>query len=198
MEQVLTEYKKDLSIFRRQPDGSLKMKTGADSPNPTPSNPLQYQADKNRKEPNIAFHTVETENISAEQMAKNIETVKSLDIEFHKCFVRHDADAALDYYADNATLLPLGKKMVRGSEALSTYIKEGMKEAELVNNNQRIIDVGGTDKMIYIINKFTWQFKPPDNPQQIHSIPGKGIHVWQKQPDGEWKILLDIYNVDVP
>jgi len=197
MEQVLTDYKKDLSIFRRQPDGSLKMKTGADSPNPAPSNPQQYQADRNNKEPRIVFHTIETENISPEQMAKNIETIKALDIEFHNCFVRQDADGAVGYYADDATLLPFGKKMVRGSEALSAYIRESMREAELVNINQNIIDAGGTDKMIYLINKFTWQFKTPDNPQQVHSIPGKGIHIWQKQPNGEWKILLDIHNIDV-
>jgi beta-lactamase regulating signal transducer with metallopeptidase domain/ketosteroid isomerase-like protein len=196
--QVLTDYKKSLFIAKQQPDGSFKMVAVADSLDPVPFDPLKYQADKNNKEPHIVFHTVETENISTEQMAKNIETVKALDIEFHKCFVRHDADAALDYYADDATLLPLGKKMVRGREALSTYIKEGMKEAELVNNNQRIIDVGGTDKMIYIINEFTWQFKTPGNPQQINSMPGKGIHVWQKQPDGQWKLLLDIYNISVP
>lgn len=196
MRYVMTDYQKDISVYLRQPDGSYKMEVGADNSDPAPADARQYQADKEKS--NVVIHTVETQALSADQMAKNIEAVKALDLEFHECFVRHDADAALNYYAEDAMLLPLNQNIVRGKTSLSSFIKDGMKEAELINNNQQILDAGGTDGMIYILNQFNWQFKTPDNPQEIQSFPGKGIHVWQKQPDGQWKILLDLYNISIP
>ena len=30
------------------------------------------------------------------------------------------------------------------------------------------------------------------------SDKGKYLTVWKKQPDGSWKVLLDIYNSDLP
>ena len=141
---------------------------------------------------------METKAISPDQLAQDIETVKNLDLEFHKCFIQRDAAAALAYYADDAILMPLDKNIVRGKADLTVDIENGIKEAELVNSNQQIIGAGGNDKMIYIANKFLWQFKNPSDPQEIQSFPGKGVHVWQKQPDGNWKILIDIYNVSMP
>jgi ketosteroid isomerase-like protein len=30
-----------------------------------------------------------------------------------------------------------------------------------------------------------------------YTIPGKSLHVWQRQADGSWKILLDLNNMDI-
>ncbi len=196
MRFVMTDYHKDLFVVQRQPGGSYKMVVGADSLNPAPANPWKYKAEKS-KEPSIVFHDVKTKKISDAQMVENIETVKALDIEFHKCFIRHDAQAALEYYSDDTILLPLKEEIVRGKKAVSNFIINNMDKS-LIDNNQQIIGAGGTDTMIYIANKFTWEFQDPNNSQQTHSIPGKGIHVWQKQPDGNWKLFMDIYNVSMP
>jgi ketosteroid isomerase-like protein len=62
---------------------------------------------------------------------------------------------------------------------------------------QEILSAEGNSQMIFIVNKFTWKVKSSDKPGEVASIPGKGVHVWKKQADGSWKILIDMVNMDI-
>lgn len=190
--QMMTVLRDYLTIYQIQPDGTLKIKIeGVNLADPTslaelPDTPAEP-----------IFHRIESASLDAAALNEEIEKVKKLDIDFHNCFNRQEQLAAVEYYAPNATLMPVNKNPVRGPEAIKDYIIEGSKGMQHINNNQQILHAEGNDQVVIIVNQFGWVFKVLET-DQVVGIPGKGIHVWQKQPDGQWKILLDIHNTNVP
>lgn len=196
MRYVMTDYQKSISILRRQPDGSLRMVVTADNSSPVPLDPGTYQA-RTDDHPRVTMHATEAGALAGEPMAQAVETVKALDREFEQCFIRGDTEAAIGVYAPQAMMLTINQETIRGGEAISEHIRASAGRS-MIDNDQAILDAGGADGMIYIVNRFNWQFRDPANPEQIHAVPGKGLHVWQRQPDGQWKILLDIHNTSIP
>jgi ketosteroid isomerase-like protein len=67
----------------------------------------------------------------------------------------------------------------------------------LVSVNRDLIQIEGDGNMVYVVNLFAWTMKDPSSGNEF-TIPGKGVHVWQRQADGSWKIFIDINNTDVP
>ena len=72
-----------------------------------------------------------------------------------------------------------------------------MQEEPLVDMTQEVVHVEGNNQMLFVVNMFTWTFKGASTGENV-TWPGKGVHVWTRQQDGSWKILLDLYNLSVP
>jgi ketosteroid isomerase-like protein len=50
--------------------------------------------------------------------------------------------------------------------------------------------------LAYVYGKYSWVLMIPGQPQAPDS--GKYIEVWRKQANGNWKIIRDVFNSDVP
>ena len=191
---AMTVFKKDLCVFRRTSGGGLVAQVVADSFEPQPSSGAAYRNRRIQGPSQMLFHDIA--GGSRKATSEELETIKEKDKAFHQCFIEKDLKSAIDYYADDGMLLPLGKPVLRGKEAIGGYILTNGDSGKLIDSHQKIVDVGGNDEFIYLINQFRWEFIDSAT-QQTNSIPGKGVHVWQKQSNGEWKIFLDLYNVDI-
>ncbi|OHB54883.1 MAG: hypothetical protein A2173_03305 [Planctomycetes bacterium RBG_13_44_8b] len=188
---LLSDWRKSVTVWVRQPDGSLKIKLDSWNPDVIPdANVIP--------EPARPVVTMVASSVSSDSNMEAIYAqIKQKESTFHKTFIDRDAEAAIQFYADDAVIMSWGKDAVRGKANISSDIKKSMGEEPIVDMTQHVVHIEGNDQMLFAVNLFSWTFKDKSSGQNV-TFPGKGVHVWKRQKDGSWKILLDLYNMNVP
>jgi beta-lactamase regulating signal transducer with metallopeptidase domain/ketosteroid isomerase-like protein len=188
----LNDWQTYTAVRSRQPDGSLK--TLLDSGNSVP-----IPEDGNVSVP---AKPVIIEIASGTKPAdKNMEAIygqiRQYESTFHKAFIDRNVETATEFYADDAILMPWRQNTLKGKREITEFISKDMEKSPLVTMTQNVLHVEGNNEMLYLVNLFTWTFKDSTSGQDV-TFPGKGVHVWMRQKDGSWKILLDLNNVNIP
>jgi uncharacterized protein (TIGR02246 family) len=108
-----------------------------------------------------------------------------------------NVDAIVDYWADDAVVIPAGAPELRGKAAIRTYIQQSLKlpgfhiEWEPIEAN-----VSADGSMGYLIERTQLKMKAPDGSPVEMSY--RGVTIWRKQADGGWKNIVDITNAPPP
>ena len=93
------------------------------------------------------------------------------------------------YYAEDAVVLPPNSKPVEGHDAinklLSSYPEMNLQYTEEV--------LEGNGNTAYLVGTYSIDFLGV-MPDDI----GKYIEIWERQEDGSWKIIFDIFNSSLP
>ncbi|MGE5352623.1 MAG: YybH family protein [Acidobacteriota bacterium] len=130
----------------------------------------------------------------------NIDQVKSKIKQMNEQWANYDKtgnyQAVLDFYADDAIVMPPNAKMLRGKDALKSHLEERIKDVErFINEEFNTQDVMGENNLFVEIGTYkqTIQKKNLSNPVNDE---GKYVTVWKMMPDGNLKIMVDISNTD--
>lgn len=102
-------------------------------------------------------------------------------------------DALMAHFADEADVLPPDAPIARGKEESRAVFAalEAMPGYALTWSPSRG-DVSGD--LGYTIGTYRIEIQDPEgNPL---AIDGKYMTVWRKQPDGTWKVGVDMFNAD--
>ena len=190
---IVTEFYNGITIWQRQADGSLKIKTDAFNKSTTPGNPMSYG--------DLADNIVELQccNENSDTLPDGhplYQDIRDLEQEFHQLFCTGRRMKSLDYYTDDLLLCCTGYELVRGKPALRNLLikSEGARSTgpprcqNHRSTRQRTHDLRSQSLQLDMENKVSGQ---------NFTIPGKGIHIWQKQADGSWKILYDLNSPDL-
>jgi ketosteroid isomerase-like protein len=103
--------------------------------------------------------------------------------------VQHRDSMAASSYADNATFMPPNQPMVQGRAAIRAWMKSAQPLKSFVISP---IDINGRGDLAYVRGTFQLLF---ENGAQDR---GKFLEVRQRQKDGRWLIVADIFNSDLP
>ena len=192
---LFTDYRKFLTIYKRQPDGSLKVKLDSWNLDVIPeATDISQAFDPGA----VTVVSLRSSDIpSTDNMDAVYEQIKRHESTFHKTFVERNAEASARFYADDALLMAQSQGIVRGKADILKHIKKGMNESPLVDMTQHVVHIEGNNQMLFAVNLFSWTFKDTSSGENV-TFPGKGVHVWTRLQDGSWKILLDLCNVSVP
>jgi uncharacterized protein (TIGR02246 family) len=106
-----------------------------------------------------------------------------------------DTDKIVGMFAENGTLLNNNSEISRGKEAIRKSF-ETMVKAEKLEFKRDKVEVTLKGNMAYEIVNQTVSFKYQDKEPQI--VLNKYIHIWEKQGDGSWKVLIDMNNMRKP
>ncbi len=188
---LLSDWFNYITIWNRQPDGSLKVKLEATGPAVIPEGGNIPEAD------DFVMVKVVSNPEPSDDMKAVYEQIRQYENEFHKKFIEHDIDGAIQFYANDAILIPRGQKVVKGKKEILAVIRKSMDQVQFKDITVDVVHVEGNNNMLYAANLFTWTFKDVSTGEDV-TIPGKGVHVWTRQQDGSWKILLDLNNVSIP
>jgi len=104
-------------------------------------------------------------------------------------------DTLFTFFTDDAIVLPPDAPMARGKEESRAVFAalEAMPGYSLTWSAS-MADVGGVADLGYTIGTYHMAFQDPGgNPVEID---GKFMTVWKKQPDGTWKIAVDMFNAN--
>jgi beta-lactamase regulating signal transducer with metallopeptidase domain/ketosteroid isomerase-like protein/Tfp pilus assembly protein PilF len=192
---LLSDWRKYLTIWTRQTDGSLKIKLDCWNLDVIPI--AESTSDSVDPVVIVVPNEISSSLSSDDSMAVIYKQIKQNEANFHKAFVECDDKAAVQFYADDAVLIPWRYDIVRGKAAIIKYIRKSMDESPLVDMTQHVVHVEGNNQMLFAVNLFSWTFKDKSSAKDV-TFSGKGVHVWKRCQNDSWKILLDLYNVSVP
>ncbi len=134
--------------------------------------------------------------ITACQTSVDVENEKMVllqtDREFAQTSVELGAAEAFKRFLDaNALQLPAGQKPVRGVENIYRQMKKGADSYTMSWEPQEG-DVAASGDLGYTWGIYKVTVKNQDD-SEINSY-GKYLNIWKKQPDGSWKVLVDMGN----
>jgi ketosteroid isomerase-like protein len=122
--------------------------------------------------------------------------VDALGNQAEKAFLSGDVDAMLGYYCDDIISMPDGHTMVMGKTNLKrmteAIIMTGLKFESLESTP---VDVRSGGEYVYEVGTFSQAVIMPGANEPVEST-GKYVTIWKRQPDGELKIAVEIYNSD--
>jgi ketosteroid isomerase-like protein len=106
-----------------------------------------------------------------------------------------DADAYVKlYYADDARVLPPNLATLTGRDAISAFLRSHGSFQEV---RFTILAIDGRNDLAYVHGAYQMTLTPPGAGEPVGD-KGKYVEVWKKQRDGSWKVILDIFNSDLP
>ncbi len=112
-------------------------------------------------------------------------------------FEGQDVERILSYWTDDAVVLAPGLQRISGKAALREYVQGSMripgfkitwesKEAELSPDGQ----------LAYVFSRNAVTLNDADGTPV--TTDGRGVTIWRREPDGEWRCAVDIWNVESP
>ncbi len=115
-----------------------------------------------------------------------VETVNSRDLE-----------AWASFLAPDARFQPPNQSALKTHEEIINLYKAVFEDPRFVLDcHQEQVVVAGSGDIAWSRGTCDGTFTGPDG--EAASIKNKWLKVWQKQPDGEWKNLVNMWNSDLP
>jgi uncharacterized protein (TIGR02246 family) len=117
--------------------------------------------------------------------------IRDLDAKWSKTASANDVDGTVSYYTDDASLLPPNGPIATGKQAIRANWASLLTPGNTLSWEAKKVEVSRSGDMAYLIGAYQLAMKGMQD-------RGKFVEVWKKQPDGQWKVVADIFNSDLP
>jgi ketosteroid isomerase-like protein len=129
---------------------------------------------------------------SVDSKPATTDTLRQLEADFMKAAAEKGAEGYMSYYADDAVEVPNGTDAIHGKANIA-------KTMGFLNdkNNQLMwtpVDAGISMSGDLGYTSGTYEFRSKDKDGKPTVSYGKYTSIWKKQPDGSWKVVLDMGN----
>ncbi len=121
------------------------------------------------------------------QAQKAADAIRAADQQWEKAVVAKDLGKSVAFCAPEGSMLPPNAPIANGTDAIRKF---SLTWAPVAAEVARSGDIG------YTRGTFQLSFNGPSG--QKVSDTGKYVTVWKKQADGSWKVVVDIFNSDLP
>jgi len=123
--------------------------------------------------------------------------IREIEIEGSKAAAAKDMERYMSFIADDAVEFEPGKPMDTGKEAIRKGIDAffAIPGASLTFQTAKVVVARGGD-LAYTYG--TYAMTMNDAKGKPVNDKGKYVTVYGKQPDGKWKVVVDIFNSDLP
>src|SRR5215470_5416413 len=117
-------------------------------------------------------------------------TIRGLDADWTKAAAAKDAAKTASFYADNGSLFAPGAPAATGREAVQkTWEALMAMPGYALNFGPTKIEVARNGDFAYDIGNY--ELTTNDKKGKPQTAKCKYLVVWQKQPSGDWKVLVD-------
>ena len=120
------------------------------------------------------------------------DSLRQLEADFMKAAAERGAEGYMSYYAEDAIEVPNGAEAIHGKANIAKTM--GFLDDK---NNQLTwtpVDAGISISGDLGWTSGTYEFRSKDKDGKVTIEHGKYTSIWKKQPDGNWKIVLDMGN----
>ena len=108
-----------------------------------------------------------------------------------------NVDAILNYWTDDAIVIPPGAPELRGRAALRSNLEQSMKMPGFhIEWEPLEASLSADGSMGYLIERTRMRMNGPDGSPVEQSF--RGVTIWRKQKDGSWKNVVDMSNAPPP
>ncbi len=140
----------------------------------------------------VASGCAQQVNIEAERAA-----LRQADIEFAKATAAKGVEGWVSYFAEDGSMFPVGAPIVTGKEAIRAFMAPAFSDPSFTLSWQPTsAEVSHAGDLGYTVGTFESKRNDPEGNPIIHR--GKYVTIWKKSADGNWKVVVDIGNLDQP
>ena len=127
--------------------------------------------------------------------SKAEQAIRDTDKSWSHAAESKDLDKTVSFYADDASVLPFNAPIATGKDAIKQVWSSLMaKPGFSLTFAPSKIDIAKSGELAYEVG--TFELKMNDAQGNPTTTPGKYVVAWKRQPKGEWKAELDIFNTD--
>lgn len=131
------------------------------------------------------------------QKTRAEQTLRDLDTQWSAAAAAKDIDKTVSYYAEGALVMPPNAPAATTKDAIRQMWKELLgSPGAAISWKTTKVEIARSGELAY--SSGTYEFTMNDASGKPVSDHGKYLEVWKKQPDGDWKVVADIWNSDLP
>jgi ketosteroid isomerase-like protein len=129
--------------------------------------------------------------------SKAVDAVRTADAAWLKAYDTRDVDKSVAFVDEQGSMLPPNTPIVTGKKAIAELIARDFElpDFKLAWHPDKA-GVALSGELGYTSGTYEVSFRDPSG--EMISDTGKYLTMWKKQADGSWKVLLDMYNSDLP
>jgi uncharacterized protein (TIGR02246 family) len=135
------------------------------------------------------FGTILFIGLMSSAAAQDMSGLEEAGKRFEAAMQSDDAETIAQLYAEDARILPPGKEIIQGRDAIKAFWTEDLKGVTDVTLT--VVDTKQLGDSVREIGQFTVK-TAGDNPQEL---TGKFVTIWRKVGDN-WQITDDIWNMN--
>lgn len=110
---------------------------------------------------------------------------------FYEAVDSGDKESHARMFSDSAFMMPNNGALISGGENVGEVVRGGEGWVFRIRNLDRVeLDLSGD--IAYTVNQYEYTWHEEGAEPVWH--PTKNIHIWRRQPDGSWKLHVDIWN----
>lgn len=125
------------------------------------------------------------------------DAVKAADMAWMKVFAAKDLEKSVAFCDEKGAVLSPNAPIAEGREAIGKMFTGFFALPNLkISWNADKAEVARSGELGYTSGTYQMSFNDPSGKEATDK--GKYVTVWKKQADGSWKVMLDIFNTDLP
>ncbi len=110
---------------------------------------------------------------------------------------QRDLDRSVTFMADDAVIFPPASAPIVGKAAIREYMASGFATPGFsVTWDPETVVVADSGDLAYTRSRSVYTVPGPDG--KILTVHAKGVAIWRKSAEGEWRCVMDIWNEAPP
>jgi ketosteroid isomerase-like protein len=107
-----------------------------------------------------------------------------------------DVEKTVSYWSEDAILIPEGQSIVQGRVNIRKYVSESFRTPGFHIHWKSARPTFSPDgELAYMLSDTTITAPGPSG--TVQSFPSRAVTVWRRDPDGQWRCVVDTWN-DAP
>ena len=104
-----------------------------------------------------------------------------------------DLESTLEFWADDAVMLPPGLPLVEGKEAIREFVEAGAEiPGYKISWEPVSAYISDSGDLAYMLERNVEEFDGPDGNKVIKH--NKVVTIWRTDQNGQWKNIVDMWN----
>jgi ketosteroid isomerase-like protein len=143
-----------------------------------------------------AQSTGDSQSEDASDMKPVKRILRDLDAQWSKAAAAKDLEQTIAYYSDDAIVLPPNARGAATKETIRNFWKDLLTSSGLmITWKPARVQLGKSGEMAWVSGAY--ELTMNDTSGKPINDRGKYLEVWEKQPDGKWKCVADMWNSDL-
>lgn len=139
---------------------------------------------------------------AGEQTEADVAAIQALAEEWTAAFNTGDVAGVVAWYTDDAVQMPPNEPANTGPEAIGAWLQAIFAEYSGHPGDRIVLGLSSQEIQVagdwaFDRGTYEWTVTPLADGEAIQES-GKYIVIWQRQPDGSWKMAREIWNSNTP
>ena len=143
----------------------------------------------------LGFLAVSAGAILGQTSSDAEEAVLAADAAWMKVYHAKELDKSVAFCDEQGSMLAPNSPIATGKDAIAKLVASDFAHDDLVWQPDKV-GVARSGELGYTSGTYQMRFK--DASGKTASDKGKYLTVWKRQADGQWRVLFDMFNSDLP